>query len=405
MEKNMSDSLPASSIATPSKRTDTLFAIVAGVLTLCIALVFKTALTHNNPDISYYYQKWYQHIVTYGRWSSLEGSYANYSPPYLYILSFVSLFAGNTSQIVMVKLAQVPGLLVGAWLFWSLCRKLGCSQTRSLLAAWLFLVAPEVFQNTILWGQCDVVHTACLLGMLRLLLAKRPGWAMFVFGVALAFKLQAIFAGAVIAALLLSGEVPLWCSLCVPAGFVVMMVPAWLAGRPWAQLVLIYHQQYQDTPDIARDVANPLQLMYHFSRDHMRLVYPALKYVSFLAALLVSAWLVYFLARSRWRLRGQRLIVALAATLLVEPYLLPKMHDRYFFAGDIMVFLLVMVRPKLWLPAAMLQISALIVSYPHLYEGGSDKQTRFYVLPVLLTTIGLIWVWKILLSDEETLHV
>jgi Gpi18-like mannosyltransferase len=402
MEKNTSAIVP---MGTQDKRTDTIFAVVAGLLTLCIALIFGWAVRHNNPDIGVYYQQWYRHILAYGRWASLEGSYANYSPPYLYILSFVSLFGGNTSQVVMVKLAQVPGLIVAAFLFWSICRKLGCSQRRSLLAAWLFLVAPEVFQNTILWGQCDVLHTACLLGMVRLLLSKRPGWAMLVFGMALAFKLQAIFAGAVIAALFLSGEVPLWASLCVPLGFVVMMVPAWLAGRPWSQLLLIYNQQYQLQPDLAKDVANPLQLMYHFSRDHMRIVYPTLKIGSFLAAFVVSLWLVYFLTKSRWRLRGQRLILALAATLLVEPYLLPKMHDRYFFAGDIMVLLLVIVRPKLWLPALMLEVSAIIVAYPHLYEGGSDKQTRFYVLPVLLTTIGLVWVWKLLLSDEETLHV
>jgi Gpi18-like mannosyltransferase len=400
MEKNASEIVP---MVMPDKRTDSLFAMVAGFFTLCILFGFHRALHHTNPDVWYFYERWYQHIVTCGRWSSLEGSYANYSPPYLYILSFISLFAGNTSSMIMVKMAQVPGLIVGAWLFWSICRKLGCSQTRSLLAAWLFLVVPEVFQNTILWGQCDVLHTACLLGMVRLLLSKRSGWAMFVFGIALAFKLQAIFAGAVIAALFLSGEVPLWSSLCIPAGYVFMMVPAWLAGRPWEQLLLIYSQQYSGTPDLAKDVANPFQLVYHFSRDHMRIVYPTLKYAGFLAALAVTIWLVYFLARSPWRLKGQRLIIALAATLLAEPYLLPKMHDRYFFAGDIMVLLLVIVRPKLWLPAMLLQVSALIVAIPHLYRGGSDEQTRFYIVPVLLTTVALVWIWKLLLENDDAL--
>jgi Gpi18-like mannosyltransferase len=376
-------------------------AVVAVLLTL-VVLIFGRYWAHKpNQDTDLYYTLWLQHILSHGRWASLEGSYANYSPPYLYILSAVSLLNGRTPLIVIIKLAQVPGMIASSWLFWSICRKLGCSQTRSLLAAWIVLVVPEVIQNTVLWGQCDMIHTACLLGMVRLLLARRPAWAMTLFGVALAFKLQAIFAGAAVAALFLAGEVPLWSALCVPLGYVVMLVPAWLAGRPWKQLLLIYSQQYDTWPAIAMHVANPYQLAYHFSRHHMRLVYPVFLYGGILLAVAVSAWLVFFLARSPWRLRGQRLVLAVAASLLMEPYLLPKMHDRYFFAGDTFVLLLAMMRPKLWIPAAMLQVSALIVAYPHLFQDSRDMPTPFYILPALLNTVALAWVGRLLLTGKD----
>jgi Gpi18-like mannosyltransferase len=366
-------------------RTDLFFAVGTGLLTLYALVHARIALHHASPDITVYYLKWYEHIVQYGRWASLEGSYANYSPPYLYIL---------------IKLAQVPGMVAAAWLFWSICRKLGCSQTRSLLAGWIVLVAPEVFQNTLLWGQCDMLHTACLLLMLRLLLARRAGWAMAALGMALAFKLQAIFVGAAVAALFVSGEIPLWSSLCVPAAYVAMMVPAHLAGRPWKQLLLIYSQQYDAQSDIAKSVANPYQLIYHFSMRHGRFYWLAL-HGAFLLTVIATIGLILFLARSRWRLRGERLILAMAAALLISPYLLPKMHDRYFFAGDMMVLLLMMIRPKLWLPAVMLQVSALITAFPHLYRGGWDQPTSFYLLPVALTTWALVWVLRVMWKEED----
>ncbi len=382
------------------RRADFLFAIIAGVLTVCAVLVGNPALHHASPDITVYYLRWYEHIVQYGRWASLEGSYANYSPPYLYILSLVSFLNGKVAPIVLIKLAQVPGMIAAAWLFWSICRKLGCSQTRSLLAAWIVLVAPEVFQNTLLWGQCDMIHTACLLLMLRLLLARRPGWAMAALGMALAFKLQAIFVGAAVAALFLSAEVPLWSSLCVPAAYVAMMVPAHLAGRPWTQLLLIYSQQYDANPDIALSVANPYQLIERFTWKHGHFSSVVID-----AALLITGvamiGLILFLARSPWRLRGERLILAMAAALILSPYMLPKMHDRYFFAGDVMVLLLMMLRPTLWPPAAMLQVSALITAYPHLYQGGKDEPTAFYIIPVLLTTWALVWLANMLLDKDD----
>jgi Gpi18-like mannosyltransferase len=374
--------------------------MVATILTLYALLQGNAALHHTSPDITVFYLRWYEHIVQYGRWASLEGSYADYSPPYLYILSLVSFLNGKISPIVLIKLAQVPGMIAASWLFWSICRKLGCSQTRSLLAAWIVLVAPEVFQNTLLWGQCDMLHTACLLLMLRLLLAKRGGWAMAALGVAIAFKLQAIFVGAAVAALFVSGEVPLWSSLCVPAAYMAMMLPAHLAGRPWKQLALIYTQQYGAHPDIALSVANPYQLIHYFSMRHARFYWFVL-HGALVLTVAASIALIWFLSRSRWRLRGERLILATTAALLISPYLLPKMHDRYFFAGDVMVLLLMMLKPKLWPPAAMLQISALITAFPHLYRGGWDQPTAFYILPVALTTCALAWVLYVMWHPDE----
>lgn len=396
---------PATSVSATALdwRTDIFFAIGAGLLTLYALVHLRIALYHTSPDISVYYLQWYEHIVQHGRWSSLEGSYANYSPPYLYILSLVSFLNGKVASVVLIKLAQVPAMVTAAWMFWSICRKLGCSQTRSVLAAWIVLVAPEVFQNTLLWGQCDMLHTACLLLMLRLLLARRAGWAMAALGMALAFKLQAMFVGAAVAALFFSGEIPLWSSLCVPAAYVAMMVPAYLAGRPWKQLLLIYSQQYDAQPDIAKSVANPYQLIYHFSIKHGRFYWLAL-HGAFLLTVLATIGLILFLARSRWRLRGERLVLAMAAPLLISPYLLPKMHDRYFFAGDMMVLLLMMIKPKMWLPATMLQVSALITAYPHLYRGGSDQPTSFYILPVALTTWALAWVLWVMWKDDVKLR-
>jgi Gpi18-like mannosyltransferase len=383
-------------------RQDGLFALIAALLTALALHHLHAVLLKNNSDISVFYLPWYEHIVRYGRWSSLEGSFANYSPPYLYIVSFVSLFAGTTSPVIMVKLAQVPGLLVGAWMFWSICRKLGCSQTRSLLAAWMLLVAPEVFWNTLLWGQCDMIHTACILVMARLLLARRPAWAMVALGVALAFKLQAIFVGATIAALFLSSEVPLWSAVCVPAGYLVMMVPAWLAGRPWSELLLVYQSQYQSQPEIAKHVANPYQLIFHFTELHP-LAYRIAMPLGFLAAGAATVGLVAFLTRSPWRLRGMHLLVAIAFTLLMEPFFLPKMHDRYFFSGDVIVLLLAMIKPRLAVPAAMLQIAALItyapeLIYPHLPGHEIDEPTLYYLPAVLLVLVSLVWIgwtmWK-----------
>jgi hypothetical protein len=151
-------------------------------------------------------------------------------------------------------------------------------------------------------------------------------------------------------------------------------------------------------------VANPYQLIYHLSERHAHFYRMAL-YGAFFLTVVATIGLIMFLGRSKWRLRGDRLILAMAAALLISPYLLPKMHDRYFFAGDVMVLLLMMLRPNLWPPAAMLQVSAFITAYPHLFQWGKDEPTAFYIVPVVLTSWALLWLGKVLLEkDEERLQ-
>ena len=47
--------------------------------------------------------------------------------------------------------------------------------------------------NSAAWGQCDSIYAAFCLGSLYFLLRGRTWWACVFFGLALSFKLQAIF--------------------------------------------------------------------------------------------------------------------------------------------------------------------------------------------------------------------
>ncbi len=347
-------------------RTDRLIAIVLVLLTLPVILLWKRATHLVTVDVNFAFLPWLAHIEQFGRLTSLESSFSTYTPPYIYLLSLASLLRFAFSPVVIIRLSAIVFTVLTAALGYDTCRALGCSALRALLAGWLLLVAPEVFANGVIWGQCDSVHTFFLLLFFRLMLSRRPAWAMVMLGVALSIKLQAIFMGPAVLALLLVGEIPFWTVLFIPLSYVLVMVPAALAGRPWKQLLLVYGDQYGIYQTISMNAANPYQLLLHWAKysEHLTTVFTR-------AGLVVGAFatlgLVVFLVRLRPLPRGWRLLLALSLSLVVEPFVLPKMHERYFFAGDTLMLILAVACPRVgaW-PAALLQVAALMAYYPYL---------------------------------------
>src|SRR5439155_13434238 len=77
------------------------------------------------------------------------------------------------------------------------------------------------------------------------------------------------------------------------------------------------------------------------------------------------------------------LVAALSAAAM--PYVLPRMHDRYFFIADLLSLAVAFVYPRYWLAAVLFQIGSL-TSYLA-YFGLSMTAPGFAVVPI---TAGLL---------------
>src|SRR5205807_229321 len=113
----------------------------------------------------------------------------------------------------------------------------------SIIGALVILFAPTIFINSAAWGQSDATYTAFCLGSLYFLLRGRPAWACIFFGLAISFKLQAIFFLPVLLMLLLRRKLPMKYLVLIPVVFLLMLAPAFIAGRDAWSLLTIYPGQ------------------------------------------------------------------------------------------------------------------------------------------------------------------
>jgi len=208
---------------------------------------------------------------------------------------------------------------------------------------------------------------------------------MLGFGVAFAIKLQSVFLVPFLLVLTFQKKIPWKDYLLVPLVYLILILPAALAGRPFGQLLTIYLGQADSANLWSRNAANP----YIFVPASLpaSALYPILG----LAAVLAGLWIFWSIKRTRSGEPGQLLLAALASVALL-PYILPRMHDRYFYPADVLSLLVAFYRPRLWFVPLLFQASSLLVYDNYLFEAANKFQNLEWAALIMTVALGVtLW--------------
>jgi Gpi18-like mannosyltransferase len=358
------------------------------ILPLVGAAVALALLPITSSDLTDYVIPWLRALHQRGA-AGLSGEFSDYTPPYLYLLYLVRGLEPLVGPVALVKLLNLPFVAGTAVAIGAIVSRVTGDRACGLLAGAVLCVAPTVLVNAFAWGQSDSVYACFLLFFVLCACANRPLAAAAMFGLALSFKLQSMFLSPFLLYLVLSRQMRLRHLLCIPAIYFVLMIPAGLAGRPWSELLTIYYQQSRSYGQLSLYAANPWWFMERFHLLPTRggaVVGIIIGGATGLAIALSSLKLEKSPAHS---LR----VAALSAAAM--PYVLPRMHDRYFFIADLLSLAVAFVYPSYWLAAVLFQIGSL-TSYLA-YFGLSMDAPGFAVVPI---TAGLL---LLLMAFRETL--
>ncbi len=333
-------------------------------------------------DLANYFIPWMD-AVQAGGLASLSGEFADYTPPYIYLMYFASWLVPLVGQVAAIKLINLPFIALLSLTIHQIVLRSSGSYSRAATAGAVVWVAPTPLVNAFAWGQADSIYTSFLALFVLFAIMRAPVAAASMFGVAVAFKLQAMFLSPVLLYLILARQIRIRQLILIPMVYLLMMVPAAIAGRPWFELVTIYEGQADFFSELAMHSPNPWRIV-----SALDLVdYRTGLFIGFSAAGLAGIAIAGSSLRLEPTARTIVLVAALSGALM--PYLLPKMHDRYFFVADIMTLTLAFVIPRLWLPAPLFQIGSLLAYLP--YFGLSGRGAVYAIVPVTFGVMILTW--------------
>ena len=344
----------ADSTAATAQSTSRRAAVISIVVVAAFAV--RMAFFHfQSGDYTAYFGPWFQYIASHGGFHALKTNFSNYNVPYLYLLAIPTYTP--VSALLAVKLVSVVfDFLLGFFVY----KIVGLRHPGTwwpVLAGAVTLFLPTVVVNSAMWGQVDAMYSSLSLGGLYFVLRKKPWLACVFFGLAFAFKLQAVFIFPLLLVLVLRRYVPWRCLVAIPLVYAMLDIPALLLGASPHDLLTVYTSQTDTYDQLTLNAPNLYQYIGNETTSH------TLRTVAVVVTGVVVLALVVAAIASRAELTPLRIILAATVSAIVVPFLLPEMHERYFYLADALTVISAFYLPRRLWPLPILEQFASFFAY------------------------------------------
>ncbi|WP_433826843.1 glycosyltransferase 87 family protein [Actinoplanes sp. CA-015351] len=344
-------------------------------------------------DYDWYLGPWSRFIAAHGGFAALAHPFSDYNVAYLYLLTGFTWLSQHTPLPVLFWIKLGSALFDGVLAVYAarIVALRGPGWRMPLLAGLSVLLLPTVVLNGSYWGQCDTIYSAFAVAGLYHLLRGRQWAGTALIAVAFAFKVQTIFLFPALAALLLTRRLRWRCMITIPVIYVLFAVPAWLTGRPFGDLMLIYVGQTDRFPALTLNAPN----IYAFLRpaeSHLDMVRTA----GILFAIAAILGLIFLIVAREVVLDTEHIVVLAAASALLAPFLLPGMHERYFMLAEVLTVVAAFWVPRrLWFVPVLVQAASIITYETYLVQAKPApvdlRILTLLVFTALATTIGYLF--------------
>lgn len=273
--------------------------------------------------------EWYEKVIEYGGISSLKYTIGNYPDTYMFLLA-IGTYITKNSLIYIKLLSVIFDYIMGLYIYKIYTHfRVDKSKMKSLVA----LLLPGVFINSAVLGQCDAIYTAFLIMFIYYILKNKPKIALTLYGVALSFKIQALFLAPIMLYLLLTKRIKIRDLVFCIIGFIIFFIPTILFGKGLFENLLILLTQTSTYNHFVGSCANIYSLL-------------LLNYVdiNFIFKLVLSFIVVIFTAiivyvGNKEKFEEKTFLKKVMFLSVFVPFCLPSMLDRYFYVANLLIYL------------------------------------------------------------------
>lgn len=323
------------------------------IITVFALLIRKDQIHFVAGDYVLSFKPWSEHLYLHGGLAGIPTLNADYNVPYLYILALINYLP--LSLLVKIKAVSFVFDFTTAFFIMLIIRHIfNCNKKDLLpyLAYGVTLFVPTVLLNSAVWGQCDIIYTCFIIISVYFLLKKKVTWAFLSYGMALAFKLQALFVLPVLFLVYFKERKFSGLNfLLIPLVTFITYIPAWIFGKPISEIFNAYVYQVGEYLSLVLNYSN----LYSLLPDNYA-------YFSQTGIILTIGLLLVFyvtLFSDKIVLKDVDYIVVAMITVMVCTYFLPAMHERYMFSADLFAVLFLFLFPhRFYVPLLLWLINA-----------------------------------------------
>lgn len=325
---------------------------------------------------------WYKQIFKYGKTSLGNGEFSNYTPAYLYLMYIARLFSRWLDGFATIKIIPTIFDLISVLAIYLLAR-LRFDNDRPYLLAAIFFTLPTIMFNSTGWGQIDSLYTSFLLLCVYFLLKEKPFYAMLMFGVAFSFKSQSVFLLPFLGIMFLKGKINWYHFFVIPVVYIILAIPSVALGRSWLSVLTIYTGQVGQFTSLSMSAPN----LYVFISDAYYEIGVWVGMIIFVCAMIIWGWVNW---RAKVSYDNRKIMLMALSALALVPFVLPKMHERYFYPVDVFSYALVIFDPRMWFVPILCQIISALSYSVFIWNASSS----FVMIAAIINTGTVLYILR-----------
>ncbi len=328
--------------------------MVLGFIAISIlALLIRVSLfKFESGDYLVFLKDWFAYLKDNGGFWALKNYPGDYNAPYMTIMSLLTYIPIN--PLYSIKIVSVFFDFVLAIASASLVKEIIPRNKKfyAFLTYCIVLFLPTVILNGALWGQCDVIYSSFVILSLLYLIKEKYVPSFIFLGVAFSFKLQFMFILPLYVVLyVVKKKYSLLHFLLIPLTDIVMCIPALIAGKPLKELLFVYLNQ---TSEYTSPVLNFSNLYNYLPLNNNKF--------GMILGVFVCAMMLFYIIYKKVKFDNMKIITLGLWFVLIMTFVLPAMHERYAFVGEILLIIYFLLS-KENLPLLIFTFICTIVNY------------------------------------------
>lgn len=300
------------------------------LITLLAILIRIKMLNNSTSDYSTFLKPWFDDLKFNGGLRGLSTYKGDYNAPYMTILALLTYLPINSlysikfvSIVFDFLLAISSGILV----------KELVKQNKNIYFAITYsvlLFMPSILLNGAYWGQCDSIYTTFIVLSLLFLIKEKYVYSFIMLGLAFSFKLQFIFILPLYLVLyVVRKKFSILNFLIIPLVDIVLCLPAIIYGKSILDCLTVYFKQ---TTTYSRYLVLNFPNIYQIFTGNTETFY----ILGEIIVIFVCAFTLMYILYKRVKFNSEKILLLGIWFVTIITFLLPGMHERYMFVGEVL---------------------------------------------------------------------
>ena len=360
------------------------------ILTLLSLLIRLFMLDFESGDYLAFLEHWFDYLKNNGGLFALRDYPGDYNAPYMIIMALLTYIPFN--KLYLIKSVSIFFDFLLAFSSSLLVKELVVDKKKKnfvlLITYSIVLMLPTVVMNSAMWGQCDSIYATFVILSLLFLIKERYIPSFIMLGFSFSFKLQFIFILPLYVIIyVVKKNFSILHFLLIPYVNIIMCLPAVIFGNSFVKCMTVYFNQvstYKDSlvlnfPNIYNLIGGNVEIFYS---------------VGVIFALFICILSLIYIIYKKIKFNNEKILNLGLWFIVIMTFILPGMHERYMFCGEIIAVIYYIVYRKNLLLLIFIILSS-IITYSSYLNGLSFSYMQ---LMSIIYTIIIFYFTKCTLN-------